>query len=179
MPKFWVSIPIAGSVKYSDIEAVDEEQAKELAWQYFENGEDGDVTWAAYEKIAEGNCLCVPDTDVEVGREHEETEAEKKEREDAWRRPIDWEGIEAAKQLRIRRQSMKSPIILEGKGFDWDAGIGAMDRIADDAEQGETNLGAAMLADPGCMKCPNCDVSLWKEGKKVECPDCGHVWVVD
>lgn len=73
---------------------------------------------------------------------------------------------------------MTRPIILEGKGFDWEAGNRAQEKVAEAAEEGEVNWGAAMLADPGVMKCPGCGVYLDREGKKVECPDCGHVWVV-
>ena len=69
---------------------------------------------------------------------------------------------------------MQRPIILEGEPFDWLEGqknlIGAVD------ENGEVNWLAAMSADPGCMKCPKCQEWLWREGIKVECPECGMVF---
>jgi len=67
---------------------------------------------------------------------------------------------------------MKSAIILEGKPFDWEAAKSAMENAV--GEDGEPNWRAAMAADPGLMKCPNCGVYLWREGEFVECPDCHH-----
>ena len=69
---------------------------------------------------------------------------------------------------------MKHPIILEGKGFDWDKGQKASEHVMDD--EGNVNWYAAFSADPGVMKCPKCGVYLWNEGTKVRCPDCGHEW---
>lgn len=41
---------------------------------------------------------------------------------------------------------------------------------------GNINYTAAASADPGVMRCRNCNVYLWREGKKVQCPDCDHIW---
>lgn len=68
---------------------------------------------------------------------------------------------------------MKSPIILDGPPFDWDAG----ERLA--ARHGGANtIRGAMFLDPGTMSCPGCWESLWKEGSRVRCPECGHEWIV-
>ena len=68
---------------------------------------------------------------------------------------------------------MKSPIILEGEPFDWEAGATAADKVMN----GQViNWGAAMAADPGIMACPGCGVFLWREGVRVKCPDCGQEW---
>jgi len=67
---------------------------------------------------------------------------------------------------------MKNAIILRGKPFDWEAAKPAAQNVVD--EEGEVNWRNAMNADPGVMKCPNCDVLLWREGEFVECPDCHH-----
>lgn len=73
---------------------------------------------------------------------------------------------------------MKNPIILSGKPFDWEFGDKMQEKVAEAAEQGEVNWGAAFFADPGVMKCPGCGVHLWREGERVRCPDCGHEWEV-
>jgi len=67
---------------------------------------------------------------------------------------------------------MKSPIILKGKAFDWEAAAPKASNAVDD--KGEVNWRNAMAADPGVMKCPNCGIFLWREGELVECPDCGE-----
>ncbi len=68
---------------------------------------------------------------------------------------------------------MKSPIILEGEPFDWEAGNEAAGRVMDG---GMVNWHAAMSADPGVMTCPGCLVYLWREGVRVRCPECSHEW---
>lgn len=68
---------------------------------------------------------------------------------------------------------MKSPIILEGEPFDWEAGA----KAASEVMNGEyINWMAALAADPGVMTCPACKVYLWREGQVVRCPDCAHEW---
>jgi Zn finger protein HypA/HybF involved in hydrogenase expression len=69
---------------------------------------------------------------------------------------------------------MKRPIILQGESFDWEKGQEYATHAVD--EEGNVNWGAAMFADPGVMQCPACNAYLWKEGKRVCCPDCGHEW---
>lgn len=71
---------------------------------------------------------------------------------------------------------MKSPIILQGQPFDWEAAGKAMLNAVD--ETGQVNWTAALLADPGVMRCPDCDLWLWREGDEVECPDCHVVFDV-
>ena len=71
---------------------------------------------------------------------------------------------------------MKSPIILQGEAFDWNKGKKCMDAAV--GITGEVNWYAAFGADPGCIKCPGCQTFLWKEGKRVECPDCHTVFDV-
>lgn len=77
-------------------------------------------------------------------------------------------------KLYVKRYKVKHPIILEGQGFDWERGAKMQERVV--TEEGRVNWAAAMFADPGVMKCPNCGCYLWNEGKKVRCPDCGHEW---
>jgi uncharacterized Zn finger protein (UPF0148 family) len=67
---------------------------------------------------------------------------------------------------------MRDPIIIEGPPFDWKRGGEMASRVQND--DGSTNWWAAMGADPGCMTCSACGLSLWKEGYRVKCPDCGH-----
>ena len=67
---------------------------------------------------------------------------------------------------------MKSPIIIEGKAFDWNEGA-KYSADAVDAD-GNVNWQAASFADPGCMCCPKCKIYLWNEGLRVRCPDCGE-----
>jgi hypothetical protein len=83
---------------------------------------------------------------------------------------------------------MKSPIILEGRPFDWEFGNEASKHILNEdealtaevhEEEAPINWGAAMCADPGVMKCPGCGAFLWNEGDRVRCPDCGHEWRTD
>lgn len=62
---FVVSIPIAGTVSF-EVEAEDEETAKAAAWAKIEGGEDGEVTWEFFETLVDGNCLNVPQNEVEV-----------------------------------------------------------------------------------------------------------------
>jgi hypothetical protein len=69
---------------------------------------------------------------------------------------------------------MKSAIVLVGPHADWDFHKEAMDRVV--SEDGTVNMGAAMLADPGIMSCPNCDECFWSEGYRVRCTKCDHVW---
>jgi len=67
---------------------------------------------------------------------------------------------------------VKNAIILKGKPFDWEAAKSSMENAV--SEDGTPNFLAAMGADPGVMKCPNCGIFLWREGEFVECPDCGE-----
>lgn len=69
---------------------------------------------------------------------------------------------------------MKSPIIIDGPAFDWEAGEEAVSNVV--GADGEPNMGAAMFADPGVMSCPACSEHLWREGHNVRCPKCGHEW---
>lgn len=71
---------------------------------------------------------------------------------------------------------MQRPIILDGKPFDWKEGEKNMLNAVDEA--GEVNWLAAMSADPGVMQCPSCLGWLWREGSKVQCPDCGEIFLV-
>jgi len=73
---------------------------------------------------------------------------------------------------------MKNPIIIEGEPFDWDHGNEMQERVAEAAAEGHVNWFAAHCADPGVMSCPGCGIHLWREGKRVRCPDCGHEWEV-
>jgi len=70
----------------------------------------------------------------------------------------------------LRGGGMKRPIILQGEPFDWQAGGQAMESAV--GESGQVNWRAAAMADPGVMRCPDCNVWLWREGQKVECPHC-------
>lgn len=72
--------------------------------------------------------------------------------------------------------SVKKPIILEGVGFDWEEGDKYSKHV--EGKDGEVNWWAVFSVDPGVMKCPSCGICLWWEGRKVKCPDCGHVWEV-
>lgn len=72
---------------------------------------------------------------------------------------------------------MKRPIILDGPEFDWESGADMMSKAVN--PDGSPNMGAAMFADPGAMKCPGCSESLWREGTRVKCPHCGHQWCVN
>lgn len=72
--------------------------------------------------------------------------------------------------------SIKHPIILEGKPFDWaSGGLALLDAVD---EQGNINWRSAFAADPGVMICLGCGLYLWHEGESVECPDCGNVFRV-
>lgn len=71
---------------------------------------------------------------------------------------------------------MKSPIIIEGKPFDWNAGAEMQEHVA--AAEGHVNWYAAAGCDPGVMSCPGCGEHLWHEGVRVRCPECGHEWRV-
>ncbi len=66
---------------------------------------------------------------------------------------------------------MKRAKILEGQPFDWDSGAEAMKHVVN--QDGTVNYRAAMYADPGVMQCPHCNEYHWREGVRVECPDCG------
>ena len=68
---------------------------------------------------------------------------------------------------------MKRPIILQGEPFDWAAGATAMSNAVNEGTEGtQVNWRAAFSADPGVVKCFDCGVFLWREGEKIECPDC-------
>lgn len=74
--------------------------------------------------------------------------------------------------INIRRLLMKNVKILEGKPFDWkDAEKRVNAMLASDRP-----WAAAFCADPGVMACPNCKTYFWKEGRKVQCTECGYVW---
>lgn len=71
---------------------------------------------------------------------------------------------------------MKEMINLEGPdlGFDWETAKQAQEALA---ESGGENIGAAMFADPGCIKCPGCAAFLWHTAYGFAgCPECGHTW---
>lgn len=69
---------------------------------------------------------------------------------------------------------MERPIIIEGEPFDWEEGGKNMLNVVDAA--GEVNWQAAFSADPGVMQCPRCREYLWKEGTKVQCPNCDNIF---
>lgn len=69
---------------------------------------------------------------------------------------------------------MKDLIVLEGPAFDWESTQPAWDALAESEGQ---SMGAAMMADPGCAKCPECEEFFWATGEGfVGCPECGAVW---
>lgn len=72
MPKFYVSIPIAGSSTY-EVEAENGKAAIKAAWAKVEAGEEGDITWEFFDEITSGNVLHAPLNEVEVSRAHDET----------------------------------------------------------------------------------------------------------
>jgi hypothetical protein len=78
--------------------------------------------------------------------------------------------------LLTKEKRMRTPKIIEGQAFDWKRGAEAMNNVI--GPDGETNWGAAMAADPGATKCPNCKEYYWAEGVIVECLDCGTQWNV-
>jgi hypothetical protein len=67
---------------------------------------------------------------------------------------------------------VKSPIIIEGKAFDWHEGAEYSAKAVD--SDGNVNWQAASFADPGVIACPKCKAYLWNEGLRVRCPDCGE-----
>jgi len=67
---------------------------------------------------------------------------------------------------------MRSAIVLEGPPADWEAHRDVSERVVNG--EGSPNMGAALQADPGCMKCPHCGEHLWREGWRVRCPECSH-----
>lgn len=69
---------------------------------------------------------------------------------------------------------MRTPKIIKGKPFDWRRASEAMDNVV--SPSGEICWGAAMAADPGVTKCPNCKAFYWREGETVECLNCGTQW---
>jgi hypothetical protein len=76
---------------------------------------------------------------------------------------------------------MKSGKIIQGEGFDWQAGRRAQDAIAATADEhgrvdGAAAMGAALMADPGVCHCPVCETYLWAEGEVLECPTC-QAWL--
>ena len=72
---------------------------------------------------------------------------------------------------------MRSPKIIEGEPFDWEAANEAMDNVQ--REDGSVNWRAAFSADPGCTECPTCETFFWREGKVVECLECGTWFTTD
>jgi len=66
--------------------------------------------------------------------------------------------------------------ILEGSSyiFDWERGKKSMNNL--EHEDGSVNWGAALYADPGATKCPNCEEYYWAEAELLECPECGTQW---
>lgn len=69
---------------------------------------------------------------------------------------------------------MREPKIISGNTFDWEKGKEFSDNVVN--EDGNVNWYAAMGADPGCTKCPECGEFYWNMAKLVECLDCGTVW---
>lgn len=70
--------------------------------------------------------------------------------------------------------NLRTPIIIEGRGFDWDDGKKWASQVQD--SDGEINWKAAFFADPGVAQCPYCSVYYWNEGEFVQCLDCGERW---
>jgi ssDNA-binding Zn-finger/Zn-ribbon topoisomerase 1 len=68
------------------------------------------------------------------------------------------------------------PIILIGRGFDWESGAQNLGNLVDEA--GVVDWGAAFGADPGCTQCPACGRYLWREGLWVRCPACECEFIV-
>ena len=77
---------------------------------------------------------------------------------------------------------MKHGKILKGEPFDWKAAEQANETLAEAADENgrldpdEVPWGAAMMADPGVCKCPDCQEILWREGEVLECPEC-QTWL--
>lgn len=66
MPKYLVTIPIAGAV-YVEVEAENKEQAEEVAFEDTDFSDPNlELEWEVFSKIAEGNVLHVPFNEVEV-----------------------------------------------------------------------------------------------------------------
>lgn len=67
MPRWIVSIPIAGSIA-TNVEADDMDSAIDAAWDKFnsDGAEDFDIEWEALDKIADGNVLHATQNYVEV-----------------------------------------------------------------------------------------------------------------
>lgn len=64
--------------------------------------------------------------------------------------------------------------ILEGKPFDWEEAEKHVNKYIETRPEF-----AAAGADPGVMSCPNCNEMYWKEGSKVQCTKCNHIWEVE
>jgi len=67
---------------------------------------------------------------------------------------------------------MKNVKIIEGKPFDWEDA----DRRMNAMFKSNRPWAAAFCADPGVMSCPKCETYFWKEGSRVQCTECGHIW---
>lgn len=74
MPKFFVSIPIAGAIG-TVVEATDKKAAIDAAWEEFnERGADNfEIEWEALDRISTGNILHAPQNEVLVSSAREET----------------------------------------------------------------------------------------------------------
>lgn len=73
-------------------------------------------------------------------------------------------------------RDLRRPIILTGEPFNWEQAATLLDEAL--SVDGEIDWQKAMAADPGVMRCPHCQVFLWKEGTEVACPVCGFIFVV-
>lgn len=62
-----VSIPITGTVEY-EVEADTDEGAIEKAWEQYEGGIAGHVSWNAVDEIMTGNCFNGEQNSTEVTR---------------------------------------------------------------------------------------------------------------
>lgn len=69
---------------------------------------------------------------------------------------------------------MLHPKILEGPVFDYEYGKKCMDNLF--YADGEVNWMAAHNADPGVTQCPTCFTYFWKDGRVLECTECGTQW---
>lgn len=54
MPKFIVSVPLTGAASF-EVEASSAVEAKELAWEAIDSGQEPDVVWEYCERVTTGN----------------------------------------------------------------------------------------------------------------------------
>jgi hypothetical protein len=65
MPKYIVSVPIAGSASF-EVEAKSRKEAKEKVWDVINADVAPDVTWDYYSKLTPGNVLHARQNEIEV-----------------------------------------------------------------------------------------------------------------